>query len=661
MINDSNSLLQNLLQSFPQLRAQIYFKASLTALSHAIEDLVLAGTEQPLVIANFQQERFYRQETGRYQRIARQTDRVYVLAAPETDFASAPAPYATIGIAPTDDLAQEWHLAIIGQNYSACLICREHAAPVDAIDLDSARQFRGFWTFDPEVSRQAALLLLERIDRYRPDLREQIALDKQRYQLTTVRDRSIGLATNLIDTPLLIDRLVTYLQASQYKQVKAYRRIVAEERRERLVNQIAAAVRASLDLEEILAVTIREVSQLFGQCRCILYTLPQAGSIANLATRSEAEFAPEASLLGQNWQLATHPQFQAILNRGSMISIADTSQDSGIQSHLDLQHQLAQAQIQACLLVPIVGGVVAVAGDRQQCLAVLELHCNRPRLWSGADRALLATVATQVGISLLQAEAFVNLQQLNQQLVAIKQTQNNLIAIVGHELRTPLSTIQVCLESLDSEPDMPIEFQQSMVETALADSERLRRLIQDFLLLSRLESNLTTWQMEPIDLADAISLAVSHLQAAAQPRDLPKVIVELPSALPLAIADNEALFQLLSKILDNACKFTPPTGTITVTIEETKIPTDRVKTDLQPMLEVQITDTGRGIEPDRLETIFERFHQEEGFLQRAVGGAGLGLAICRQLARQLGGQIWATSQGKGRGSQFYVTVPVLVN
>jgi DICT domain-containing protein/GAF domain-containing protein len=660
-IDESSSLLQELLQSFPQLRAQVYFKASLTALSHAIEDLVLAGTEQPLVIANFQQERFYRQEAGRYHRIAQRTDRVYVLAAPETDFASAPAPYATIGIAPTDELAQEWHLAIVGENYSACLICREYAAPVDAIDLDSARQFKGFWTFDPDVSKQAALLLLDRIVRYRPDLTEQIDSDKQRYQLTAPRGSSIVLGANPMDAELFIDRLVTYLQASQYKQVRAYRRVVEEERRERLVNQISATVRQSLDLEAILAVTIREVSQLFWQCRCLLYTLPRSLSGSSPLPRSESEFAPETSLLGQNWQLATHPQFQAILNRGDIISIADTSQDSGIQSHPDLQQKLAQAQIQACLLVPIVVGVVTAAGDRQQCLAVLELHRDRPQLWSGADRELLATIAEQVGISLLQAEAFVNLQQLNQQLVTIKKTQNNLIAIVGHELRTPLSTIQVCLESLDSEPDMPIEFQQSMVETALADSERLRRLIQDFLLLSRLESNLATWHMEPVDLADAISMAVSHLQAAAQPRNLPKVIVDLPSVLPLAIADNEALFQLLSKILDNACKFTPPTGTITVTIEAANTPADRAKTDLQPMLAVQIVDTGRGIEPDRLETIFERFHQEEGFLQRAVGGAGLGLAICRQLARQLGGQIWATSQGKGQGSQFYVTVPVLVD
>jgi DICT domain-containing protein/signal transduction histidine kinase len=647
-MSDSNSLLQDLLQSFPQLRAQVYFKASLTALSRAIEDAVLAGTERPLVIANFQQERFYRQETGRYQRIAQRTDQVYILAAPETDFASAPAPYATIGLEPTDELAQEWHLVIIGRTYSACLIFREFAAPIDTIDLDSARQFRGFWAFDPVVSKQAALLLLQRICRYRPDLTEKIDLAKQQYRLTATRQTAASSAA--MNAQLFSTRLVTYLQASQYKQVKAYRRVVGEERRERLVNKIAAAVRQSLQPEDILAVVIREISLLFGKCRCLIYTL-LSDAPANTKQSIEDEFTVTASLLGQNWRLAAHPQFQPIIDRGEIITIADTSQDSGIQSHPDLQQQLSAAQIQACLLVPI--------RDQQRCLAVLELHRDRPHLWPAADRELLTEIATQVGIALLQAEAFGNLRQLNQQLVTVKQTQNNLIAIVGHEFRTPLSTIQVCLESLDAEPNMPAEFQQSMVSIALSDSERLRRLIQDFLLLSRLESNLATWQLEPVDLADVIAFSVSNLQAAGQPRDLPTVIVDLPPVLPLAIADNEALFQLLSKVLDNACKFTPPTGTITVTVEEVEVP---VAEDLlQPMLELQIADTGRGIESDQLETIFDRFHQEEGFLQRAVGGTGLGLAICRQLASQLGGQIWATSQGKGQGSQFYVTVPVLVD
>jgi DICT domain-containing protein/GAF domain-containing protein len=642
-MSDSNSLLQDLLQSFPQLRAQIYFKASLTALSRAIEDTVLAGTERPLVIANFQQERFYRQEIGRYQRIAQRTDQVYVLAAPETDFASAPASYATIGLEPTDGLTQEWHLVIIGRTYSACLIFQEFAAPISMIDLDSARQFRGFWTLDPVVCRQAALSLLQRICRYRPDLAEKIDQAKRQYRLTAIRQTAASIAA--INAQLFSTRLVTYLQASQYKQIRAYRQAVGEERRERLINKITTAVRGSLQPENILAVVIREISLLFGKCRCLMYTLP-----SDTRRSIEDEFTPAASLLGQNWRLAAHPQFRPIIDRGETISISDTSQDSGIQSHPDLQQQLLAAQVQSCLLVPI--------RDQQRCLAVLELHRDSSHLWSAADRELLTEIATQVGIALLQAEAFVNLRQLNQQLAAVKQAQNSLIAIVGHEFRTPLSTIQVCLESLDAEPGMPAEFQQSMVEIALSDFGRLRQLIQDFLLLSRLESSLATLQLGPVNLADAIALSMKNLQAADHPRDLPTVVVDIPQVLPLAIADNEALFQLVSKVLDNACKFTPSTGTITVTIEEVRV---SVAEDLlQPMLELQIADTGRGIESDQLETIFDRFHQEEGFLQRAAGGAGLGLAICRQLAKQLGGKIWATSQGKGRGSQFYVTVPILV-
>jgi signal transduction histidine kinase len=76
------------------------------------------------------------------------------------------------------------------------------------------------------------------------------------------------------------------------------------------------------------------------------------------------------------------------------------------------------------------------------------------------------------------------------------------------------------------------------------------------------------------------------------------------------------------------------------------------------MLEITITDTGRGIEPNRLETVFERFYQEEGALRRTAGGTGIGLAICRQIILNLGGQIWAESLGRDQGSQFHFTLPI---
>jgi signal transduction histidine kinase len=260
----------------------------------------------------------------------------------------------------------------------------------------------------------------------------------------------------------------------------------------------------------------------------------------------------------------------------------------------------------------------------------------------------------QVGLAMAQAEAYVSLQHLNQQLTAIKQTQNNLIAIVGHELRTPLSTIQVCLETLELEPDMPWEIRQSMVEIAMADAARLRQLIQDFLLLSRLENNLTTWQIEAIDLADAIDLAISQAKANFPAQDVPTINLDIPTDLPLAIADSDGLSQILNKLLDNACKFTPASGAIKISITVNY-------SQNQPTLAIQIADTGRGIAAAQLNTIFEQFHQEEDFLQRSVGGTGLGLAICRQLVRQMGGRIWATSPGKDKGSQFHFTLPAALD
>ena len=83
-----------------------------------------------------------------------------------------------------------------------------------------------------------------------------------------------------------------------------------------------------------------------------------------------------------------------------------------------------------------------------------------------------------------------------------------------------------------------------------------------------------------------------------------------------------------------------------------------VQTDDSNKLEVTVADTGKGIEPNRLETVFDRFYQEEGALRRSAGGTGLGLAICRQIVSGWGGTIWAESAGKNRGSEFHFTIPV---
>ncbi|RMF24939.1 MAG: sensor histidine kinase, partial [Cyanobacteria bacterium J083] len=307
-----------------------------------------------------------------------------------------------------------------------------------------------------------------------------------------------------------------------------------------------------------------------------------------------------------------------------------------------LKNIVNECSIFSWLLVPVV--------YQGKLLGMLELHHCGPEhtTWKTEDINLVNAIATQVGVALIQAEAYANLQKLNEELAALDRTRSNLVAITGHELRTPLSTIQVCLESLATEPDMSPELRQVMLNTALADTERMRKLIQDFLTLSQLESGRIEWNIEPVSLQECIELAISNVTATYRIDNvLPEIINGVTSDFPIVEADGEWLVEVLAKLLDNACKFTEAAGNITI----------NAKKDGQ-MATVTVSDTGRGIEPSVLEQVFDRFYQEEGALRRSAGGTGLGLAICRQIVKGWQGEIWAESTGKNQGSNFSFTIPL---
>ncbi|MDJ0617148.1 MAG: DICT sensory domain-containing protein [Calothrix sp. MO_192.B10] len=652
----SISVLTALQQVVPQLRPQLYFKASLTALSHAMEDQVLAATlEQPLVIANFQRERFYRQEAHRYQRLAQRSNQIYVLSAPETDFSHSSEYYEKIAFDPDDALAQEWHLVVIAQNYATCLICREslgsiaknkqqrHLTPT--MDTDTARRFEGIWTAERGVSLKAAELLLEKILVYRPELLEKIESARQRFGIgRPKKDVEISNQSEFacdIDTDPFVQRLVTYLQASQYKLHKAYRSISAQARKERLVNSISSAIRRSLNPQEILQVAAQELGENLEACRCLIYRAQATDTQA--IVEQEFLMAGVSSLSGQAWQLENNPLFQEVINTGEGVCIANTSSDSRVTTSKAMWYAIEKFGIRSWLMEPVL--------YQGRLLGIVELHyCNqKPHEWQAGELDLVKAIATSIGAALIQAEAYANLEKLNQQLEALDRTRSNLIAITGHELRTPLSTIQVCLESIASEPDMPPELREVMLSTALTDSERMRKLIQDFLTLSNLESGRVEWHPESLHLQECIDLALSRVRTRSGTEKLPNITAEISPQLPLIRADGDWLVEVLAKLVDNACKFTPSAGEITINANRNS---DR-------MVEVSVVDTGRGIEPNRLETVFELFYQEEGALRRTAGGTGLGLAICRQIVNNWGGKIWAESAGKNQGSQFYFTIPMV--
>ena len=608
----SKSVVQQLLNSCADWRPQMYFKSSLTALSHAMEDLVLNDSDTPLVIASFQRERFYRQESHRYKRIARKSSQVYVLAAPETDFNNSSLDYETVAFEPDDALAQEWHLVIIGEHYASCLICRERntVAPGNQVAVvDTNRRFEGIWTFDRAVTLEAGKILLKRIAVYRPELADKIAKAQQQY----LSPSSASIASDsLNESPLtnpdpFVQRLVTYLQAGQYKLLKANKSLAAKQQKERLLNSVTDAVRRSLNTKQILQVAVQKLGEGVGVCRCIIYRCHEDDSVATV----DREYTSPGikSVMGHQWQLANNPLFEQAIATTETISVDNTSEDERLNKLAYaqgtgnfFQNLIQNYSVTSWLLVPIF--------YHSRLLGVMELHhCEaEPIAWKPDDIALVDAIATQVGVALIQAEAYADLENLNQQLEALDRTRSNLVAIVGHELRTPLSTIQVCLESLASEPDMASELSQVMLDTALSDAERMRNLVQDFLTLSRLEGGGVEWNIETLSISECIDLAVSNVKARHQGQSMPEIHnLTTPKDLPLVQIDGEWLVEVLAKLLDNACKFTQADGEIAIA----------VKTNGSKTLEITVSDTGRGIETNSLETVFDRFYQEEGALRRS--------------------------------------------
>jgi signal transduction histidine kinase/DICT domain-containing protein len=642
------SLLEDFLVAEPSLRPQIYFKNSLTALSHAMEDQILAidnRDDPPLVIANFQKERFYRMEARRYQRISSQADQVFILAAPETEFFGEDTDCHLVALDPKDPLAQEWHLIILSRRYAAVLVCREEPGTESWSDygqdplptLDPARLFRGVWSFDRQLTWRAASLIVPKILAYRPDCAE-ILENHPMLSLTPG-------GPVLLDPTVYTERLFNYLQAGQYKLVKTIKVIQGQERKERLVNRITGMVRSSLDPQVVLQLAVQELGEALHASRCLLY---QPTGNGHYLIRQEFRATDLDSLLEQEDELSHKFLIELAVQRKQVVALGmdDTGRRNyppEISGALSADHLVSikeemQAQgVQSWLVAPVI--------FQDQNLGALSLQQTdgESRVWSLAEIELVRAVADQLGVALIQAEAYRSLQQLNQQLKSLDKARSDLITVTTHELRTPLTTLRVCLETLQEHPDMEPSLRQQFLDTALGDSERLRDLVEDFLILSRLEAGRVSWQMEKTDLKECFSIAVSSMHRREVSMDLK---LDISADLPPVWADRERLTEVLIKLLDNAVKFSKPPHTIEVSARA-----------IDGAIELCVRDYGRGIEEDRLDIIFDAFTQAEAVMTRTTAGCGLGLTICHQIITQQGGQIWAESEGLDKGSRFYIVLP----
>lgn len=236
------------------------------------------------------------------------------------------------------------------------------------------------------------------------------------------------------------------------------------------------------------------------------------------------------------------------------------------------------------------------------------------------------------------------------------------LAIVNHELRTPFTTLKVCLETLESEEDAPAAARQALLEVASDDLNRLRLLGQDLELLSRLSAGQVWFRTELVDLTAILQTTLSSFLKQAPAATPANIEIEAVKGGALVWADGDHLIEVIQRLLENAGRFTAATGAITIKSQvvglDGKGRTVWRRQDEPSTLAIDISDSGQGIGLEQLACVFECFYQEADYLRRTQGGMGIGLTICRYLIEGMGGQIWAESPGKAQGSRFCLRLPV---
>jgi signal transduction histidine kinase len=228
------------------------------------------------------------------------------------------------------------------------------------------------------------------------------------------------------------------------------------------------------------------------------------------------------------------------------------------------------------------------------------------------------------------------------ELENLERSRRDLVANVSHELKTPITAIRAHLENVLDGVEAP---DPATLQVMLTQTERLSRLIDQLLELSRLESGELPLRREEVELGSLVSQVLSEIDVARSDRAV-EVSSDVPADLPPIEADRERVHQVLFNLLDNAVRFTPSGGSVTVSAERR-----------DGSVEVRVTDTGVGISPEHLPRLFERFYRADPARSRDDGGTGIGLAIARSVVEAHGGHLSAASV-LGTGSVFTFDLPV---
>jgi signal transduction histidine kinase len=427
-----------------------------------------------------------------------------------------------------------------------------------------------------------------------------------------------------------VDALAEQLRAAADLARTRERQAAARERQARALAEVAHALNASPDLDAVLRTAVEAVRGLVQADAGRIALVDEAGRLVlrystHASTAMPAGFVIERGhgIGGTAWasgqpvrtdDFATDPRFQA--DRYLPIARAD-----GVVS---------------CMAVPIATGGAVVG--------VIYANNVSRRPFTAADEALLVTLADHAAVAVQKARLLAAEHAARAEAEAASRGKDELLAMLGHELRNPLAAITNAAHVLDT-AGLPDEAASRARGVIARQNAHLARLVDDLLDVARVTSGKIVLTRRPLELAEAVRRGVATLAASGRTE---RYRIELDLEPVWAHVDETRLEQIVTNLVGNALRFTPPGGTIGVRLRAA---------DRDAVLEVR--DSGVGITAEMLPRVFDMFVQGPRGPDGSPGGLGLGLTLVRRIAELHGGSVEAASDGPGRGSLFTLRVPAL--
>jgi signal transduction histidine kinase len=416
--------------------------------------------------------------------------------------------------------------------------------------------------------------------------------------------------------------------SARHQAEEALRRYTA---RLEAMNELQEAILEARSPEEIAQAALSRLRRLvpFHEARVILFD-PQAGGCLVLAADANGEtHLRPGTLIPRNAfgesQARRPDQFFVI---EELSRLADLSQ---------FEQELRSADICSYVNIPL--------RAEGEFIGTFNLAAQNPAAFLQEHIDIAREVADLLAIAIRQAQLYRRLKQANAELQEALHVKDEMIQNVSHELRTPLFLIKGYVELLKEGLLGPFTAEQmDVLNTLEMQGNRLLHLVTQLLTLKALDSSVLEKTVLHTETFLRKMVEIWRLQAT---KTSVQFRLEVAPDLPLCMADLNLISQVIGNLLDNAVKFSPAGGLITVRAGASN-----------GSLMITVADQGIGIPSDKLERVFERFYQVHGGLNRRFGGMGIGLTLCREIVQAHGGRIWAESAGEGHGSTFYVALPI---